>query len=88
VNRLARDRSRLPALHQDLLDERLRHLAGVEESARRREEATQCEQAAGLQLIENMRKELHAEMDRREVRMAAEIEDKRCVVAEYFQYAS
>jgi hypothetical protein len=29
-----------------------------------------------------MRKELHAEMDRREVRMAAEIEDKRCVAAE------
>lgn len=75
--RLARDRSTLPGLHQDLLDERLRHLAGIEESAQRREEAAQSEQAAAVLMAENMRKELHAEIDRREVRLAAEINDKR-----------
>lgn len=78
ISRLARDRSTLPALHQDLLDERLRHLAGVEESARRREQAAQSEQATRLLLLDSARKEMHAELDRRELRLAAEIDAKRC----------
>lgn len=75
--RLARDRSQLPGLHQALLDERLRHLAGIQESAQRREEAAKCEAEAAAHLAENMRAELHAEIDRREVRLTAEIDEKR-----------
>ena len=60
-----------------MLDEKLRHITNIEESVKQREDAAKCEQEAGRLLVENMRKELHAEIDRREVRLNAEIEARR-----------
>lgn len=49
----------------------------MEEAVRRKEEAAEADRVAAAEVGDRVRRELHAEVDRREVRLTAELEEKR-----------